>query len=296
MFDAERVNRFSDIIFEAGHSAPIRRPRGRDIMALRAAEVRGREEEPGGARQAGGGKAGGARLSPRGKRNFNFPDALQERYQGVAAGDRVHMASTVPKPKREEGEADIGQAVETVLGPRSQWPQSLRFALDLCERASVATAIYWGEDFRLFYNQAWAPVLGDRHPQPPGRPAAEVWGALWPEIRFPFEQAFASGQGATVTGQLLPVTRRGIEREAYWTYSLTPDRGGGRVVGLINQGSETTKAHLAERRMAFQVHVADRLRGLDDPEEVKRAATQLLGEYLGRRPASAMRRSTRRRG
>ncbi|GGI82737.1 dual-specificity RNA methyltransferase RlmN [Polymorphobacter multimanifer] len=29
----ERVNRFSDIIFQAGISAPIRRPRGRDIMA-----------------------------------------------------------------------------------------------------------------------------------------------------------------------------------------------------------------------------------------------------------------------
>ena len=29
----ERVERFSDIIFEAGISAPIRRPRGRDIMA-----------------------------------------------------------------------------------------------------------------------------------------------------------------------------------------------------------------------------------------------------------------------
>jgi 23S rRNA (adenine2503-C2)-methyltransferase len=31
--DEERVQRFSDIIFEAGISAPIRRPRGRDIMA-----------------------------------------------------------------------------------------------------------------------------------------------------------------------------------------------------------------------------------------------------------------------
>jgi 23S rRNA (adenine2503-C2)-methyltransferase len=31
--DPERVQRFSDIIFEAGISAPIRRPRGRDIMA-----------------------------------------------------------------------------------------------------------------------------------------------------------------------------------------------------------------------------------------------------------------------
>ncbi|HEV2815901.1 MAG TPA: 23S rRNA (adenine(2503)-C(2))-methyltransferase RlmN [Allosphingosinicella sp.] len=31
--DAERVRRFSEIVFEAGISAPIRRPRGRDIMA-----------------------------------------------------------------------------------------------------------------------------------------------------------------------------------------------------------------------------------------------------------------------
>ena len=31
--DEERISRFSDIVFEAGISAPIRRPRGRDIMA-----------------------------------------------------------------------------------------------------------------------------------------------------------------------------------------------------------------------------------------------------------------------
>ena len=191
------------------------------------------------------------------------------------------MASTFPKPEREQREA-VGDAAEAVLGPRSEWPPSLRFAIDLCERASIATAIYWGEDFRLFYNDAWAPVLGDRHPQPAGRPAAEVWGPLWTNLRPAFEQVCSSGRGATVVDQLLPVTRRGIEQDAYWTYSLTPIMGeDGRVAGFINQGSETTKAHLAERRMAFQVRVADRLRGLDDPEEVKRAATQLLGEYLG---------------
>jgi len=47
--DAARVNRFSDIIFEAGISAPIRRPRGRDIMAAcgqlkSAAEKKSRAE------------------------------------------------------------------------------------------------------------------------------------------------------------------------------------------------------------------------------------------------------------
>jgi len=47
--DSDRVARFSDIIFEAGISAPIRRPRGRDIMAAcgqlkSAAEKKSRAE------------------------------------------------------------------------------------------------------------------------------------------------------------------------------------------------------------------------------------------------------------
>jgi len=47
--DPERVARFSDIVFEAGISAPIRRPRGRDIMAAcgqlkSAAEKKSRAE------------------------------------------------------------------------------------------------------------------------------------------------------------------------------------------------------------------------------------------------------------
>jgi 23S rRNA (adenine2503-C2)-methyltransferase len=47
--DEDRVQRFSDIIFEAGISAPIRRPRGRDIMAAcgqlkSAAEKKSRAE------------------------------------------------------------------------------------------------------------------------------------------------------------------------------------------------------------------------------------------------------------
>ncbi len=47
--DEERIQRFSDIVFEAGISAPIRRPRGRDIMAAcgqlkSAAEKKSRAE------------------------------------------------------------------------------------------------------------------------------------------------------------------------------------------------------------------------------------------------------------
>jgi hypothetical protein len=53
---------------------------------------------------------------------------------------------------------------KTPLGPPTNWPQSLRSALSICLHSSFPTAIYWGEDLCLLYNDAWAHIPGDRHP------------------------------------------------------------------------------------------------------------------------------------
>lgn len=169
----------------------------------------------------------------------------------------------------------------TPLGPRGDWPDSLRSVVDLMLAASVPMALYWGEDLRLVYNDAWASVLHERHPDALGRPAAEVWHDLWDLIRPQFDEVRATGKGMSVYEQMLPMRRGESVEETYWNYSLTPVTGGdGAVAGVLNQGIEITKALLAERRLSFQIALADRLRRLSDPEEVKRAATELLGRYL----------------
>jgi two-component sensor histidine kinase len=199
------------------------------------------------------------------------------------------MASTSPQPSKA-GEAAGRRGLirrfdwaSTPLGPVELWTGALRHALELCERSAVPTAVYWGEDLRLFYNEAWAPVLRDRHPSALGRPAAEVWSDLWSRVRPQFDRVIAGGEGIAVYEQMLPLRRDdGVVERTYWNYSLTPLVGDdGRIAGILNQSIEITKALRAERRLSFQIEVADRLRGLDDPEEVKQAAAQLLGEYLG---------------
>lgn len=201
----------------------------------------------------------------------------------------LFMASSSPQPIAAGEAADRRGLIRRVdwaatpLGPIEGWTGALRHALELCERSAVPTAVYWGEDLWLFYNQAWAPVLRDRHPSALGRPAAEVWSDLWPRVRPQFDQVMASGEGIAVYEQMLPLRGGdGVVERTYWNYSLTPLVGDdGRVAGILNQSIEITKALRAERRLSFQIEVADRLRGLDDPEEVKQAAAQLLGEYLG---------------
>jgi PAS domain S-box-containing protein len=168
----------------------------------------------------------------------------------------------------------------TALGPREQWPADLRFAADLCARAALATAIYWGPDRILIHNQAWEALVGCGPSI--GLPAAQVPASLWPIVAEAAPEVERTGRGLFVREQPLRIARDGAEEETWWNCHLLPlFDAEGRIAGILNQANDVTRIVTAERRLSFQISLADRLRGLDDPEEVKRAATRLLGEYLG---------------
>ena len=169
----------------------------------------------------------------------------------------------------------------TPLGPPDQWPPALQFAVNLALHSDYPTCIYWGEDLRLIYNDAWSFIPGERHPDALGRPAAEVWDDIWDVVGPQFEQVRDTAKSFSASAQMLPIMRRGAAQESYWDYSFAPiiDEDG-KVGGLLNHGHEVTRAVLAERRLSFQVALSDRLRGLDDPIEVKLTAAGMLGAEL----------------
>ena len=170
----------------------------------------------------------------------------------------------------------------TSLGPIENWPDELRVALSIAEHSAFPTAIYWGPELRLLYNDAWSVIPGERHPAALGRPAQDVWSDIWPIVGPQLEEVMETGRGITALEQMLPIVRNGVEQETYWNYSFTPITDpDNRVLGVFNQGNEITKAVVNERRLAFQIRIADRLRSLARPEEVWAAAAALLGEYLG---------------
>ena len=169
----------------------------------------------------------------------------------------------------------------TPLGPIESWPVELRISLSIAEHSAFPTAIYWGPELRLLYNDAWAPIPAERHPACLGQPAAQVWSDIWPVVGPQFDEVMRTGQGISAFEQLLPMVRGGVEQETYWNYSITPITGfGGKVLGVFNQGNEVTRTVVSERRLAFQVQLADRLRSLTRPEDVWNAAASMLGEYL----------------
>jgi hypothetical protein len=84
------------------------------------------------------------------------------------------------------------------------WPDALKMALAIAEHSAFPTAIYWGSDLRLLYNDAWAPVPAERHPWALGRPAREVWEDIWEIVGPQFEEVMSTGRGISASEQLLP--------------------------------------------------------------------------------------------
>jgi len=108
-----------------------------------------------------------------------------------------------------------------------------------------------GPQLVLLYNDAWRPILGNKHPQSLGRPGCEVWGEIWDIMGAELNTVLATGQATWSDDLLLMVERYGYREEAYFTYSYSPilDEGG-RVGGAFTAVNETTGRVLGERRLA----------------------------------------------
>ena len=62
----------------------------------------------------------------------------------------------------------------TPLGPVEGWSQALRTMVGLLLRNRFAMLLWWGPQFVQLYNDAYRPVLGDKHPRSMGQPDARV--------------------------------------------------------------------------------------------------------------------------
>nr|WKN37099.1 PAS domain-containing protein [Tunicatimonas sp. TK19036] len=138
---------------------------------------------------------------------------------------------------------------KSAVGANEHWSPSLKVALNVCLEAYFPIAIYWGESFTLFYNDAWSPISGKKNEWALGKPGKEVWPEIWDEIGTIFQQVLTEGKSVRSKNALLPMHRHGYTEECYFDYSLTPIREeDGKVGGIFNAVVETTYQVIDERR------------------------------------------------
>lgn len=135
----------------------------------------------------------------------------------------------------------------TPLGPMRNWPQSLKTTVDLLLASGHAMQLAWGPERIVLYNDAYAPMLGDRHPAALGVPFKDAWPEIWDEIAPLVARVFA---GETVKFEDMPLrmTRHGYPEDTWWTFSYSPVRDeSGDVAGLLNVTMDVTARIRAQR-------------------------------------------------
>src|SRR5580693_1871093 len=105
------------------------------------------------------------------------------------------------------------------LGHPSRWPQSLRTVVRIMLTSRYAMWMGWGPDLTFFYNDAYAPTLGAKHPWALGQPARQVWAEIWEAIGPRIDTVLQRGEATWDEGLLLFLERNGYPEETYHTFS-----------------------------------------------------------------------------
>ncbi len=135
------------------------------------------------------------------------------------------------------------------LGPVSAWPPSLRTTVSLTLNSQFPTIIFWGPDFVMLYNDAYMPILADKHPTALGRPARELWSEIWSIVGPMLHGVLTTGEATWSSDLFLPIIHNGAVGEHYFTFSYSPIRDeDGAVRGVFCPVTETTARLLGERR------------------------------------------------
>jgi signal transduction histidine kinase len=132
------------------------------------------------------------------------------------------------------------------------WPQSLKTAIRIMLTSRQPIWVGWGEELIFFYNDPYKAIIGGKHPWALGRPTAEVWREIWPEIGPMLATAMGGVEGTYVEEQLLIMERNGYPEETYYTFSYSPiPDDDGRPGGIICANTEDTNRVVGERQLAL---------------------------------------------
>lgn len=207
--------------------------------------------------------------------------------QIVPPPGRIHRQHPLPAAAHDQGSfgvpgSKLASLVETgdwsagPLGDPQEWPQSLRTAVGICLSSRFPILLWWGPELVMIYNDAYRPMLGQKHPRALGTPGREVWGEIWDVIGPMLEQVLAGGGATWSVDQLLVLERNGYPEECYFTYSYSPiaDESGG-VGGVFCAVTETTERVLGERRLATLAEMAA-LTGARDRAQVVATTAGIL--------------------
>lgn len=187
-----------------------------------------------------------------------------------------------PVPDFLAGGGEMGAAIRafnwgaTSLGPPESWPRTLRTCLRIMLVSRQPMWVWWGPELINFYNDAYLPIIGGKHPAALGQPAREVWAEIWDQIKDRIHAALA-GEASYSEAEMLIMHRHGYLEETYYTFSFSPvPAEDGSIGGLLCANTDDTDRVIGGRRLALLRELASRTWDADTVSDVYALSARAL--------------------
>ena len=185
----------------------------------------------------------------------------------------------------------------TPLGAPQCWPEGLKIPVRMMLLSRFEMWLGWGTELTFFYNDAYIPTLGAKHPGALGRPMRRVWNEVFADVEDRITSVMRDSVATWDKALLLVLERNGYKEETYHTFSYSPLRGDtGLTEGLICVVTEETERVIGERRLETLSTLASSLLAIRTREEIKfhaSRAARSAGPHGRRTGRSSAARRTR---
>ena len=146
---------------------------------------------------------------------------------------------------------------QTKLGDPWSWPQPLRTAVRIILTSQQPMFVWWGADLINLYNDPYRAILGGKHPEALGQPAAVVWREIWENIEPRARLTISRNRGTYDEALFLLMERNGYPEETYYTFSYSPiPDDSGETCGIFCANTDETERIITARRLATQRELA----------------------------------------
>ncbi|KAI1264426.1 hypothetical protein F5Y18DRAFT_436848 [Xylariaceae sp. FL1019] len=203
--------------------------------------------------------------------------------KGISNGETAAHRSQLPSSQAFQNVLNNVNWASTPLGPMHEWDPILSQTLRFMMVNPAPNILYWGESQTVIYNEAYVPIVGQKHPSILGKSARDAFRECWDDFdRIICEQRV---NRLTVSGDasMLLIERHGFLEEAYFDWRLIPIVGeNGQVKGsygtptdLTNdiyrrRQSDTTRKLSELTSQTVQIHHlwSNAIAGLQDNEDL----------------------------
>ncbi|HTC76342.1 MAG TPA: PAS domain S-box protein [Edaphobacter sp.] len=142
----------------------------------------------------------------------------------------------------------------TPLGPIEDWSEALLLSANLILSCAFPSLVFWGKELVQLYNDAFIPLLAERHPSGLGQTAEECWWDAWEIVGPNLKRVMDDGETVFHENTVVPIVRDGRVQDIRWTYSYSPIYGAGRgaggdVLGVLVVCQDITREMNAAREL-----------------------------------------------